>query len=290
MSPEPLEFSLPTGLTLRGLHWNPGAPIRVLALHGWLDNAHSFLPLAKLLPENIQLIAIDQAGHGWSDHRLGHSWYYLADFVRDVELLAKLLQWPKFFLLGHSLGGAVSCMTAAALPTQVRALGVIEGLGPLPGEPQQSASRLQQALTGLNQAASTRLRRHPNPDAATQARLKTNQMLPASAALLVERGLQQIDDGWVWRSDPRLRVASPVRFTEAEIQYLIAGIDCPVLQVMPNPPSAFMSKPHMQRRMAMLKNYRQVDVDGHHHVHMDQPGSCAAAIFPFFIEHQDLLS
>ncbi len=287
MNPEKIELTLPDSITLRGLRWNPGAPVKVLALHGWLDNAHSFLPLARLLPDQIELLAIDQAGHGWSDHRSGHSWYYLADFVRDIDQLTSVLNWNRFSLLGHSLGGAVSCMTAAALAEQVQALAVVEGLGPLPGDPQQSAGRLGEALAGLKQAAKTRLRQHPSPDAAAAARLKTNPMQPASAELLVKRGLQQTDDGWVWRTDTRLRVASPVRFTEIEIQYMLEGIKCPVLQVMPDPPAAFMSIPHMQRRRAMISDYRQIDIPGHHHVHMDNPEPCAAAIFPFLIEHQD---
>ena len=40
-----VSLNTPAGV-LRGLAWpNPGAP-RCLALHGWLDNAASFIPLA----------------------------------------------------------------------------------------------------------------------------------------------------------------------------------------------------------------------------------------------------
>ncbi len=283
MTAESFEQKLPTGLVLRGLRWNAGAKKKVLAIHGWLDNANSFLPMAPFLPDDIELLAIDLAGHGLSDHRTTAGWYYLVDFVRDIGLLVDALQWQSFALLGHSLGGAISCMTTAALPDRVQALAVVEGLGPLSGEPQQAAVRLRESLNGLRQADNTRLRRHANPEAAAQARLKTNRMLPASAQLIVERGLQRLDDGWVWRTDPLLRTASPIRFTESEVLYMLGGIQCPVLQIMPNPPAVFISMPHIQRRAAMIKDYRQVEVKGHHHVHMDDPETCASALFPFLL-------
>lgn len=285
MNATTFEQALPNGLTLRGLRWNEGAPIKVLAIHGWLDNAHSFLPMAQFLPSEIELLAIDLAGHGLSDHRQTGGWYYLMDFVRDTSLLVDVLEWSNFSLLGHSLGGAISCMTAAALPDRLQALAVVEGLGPLSGEPQQAATRLRESINGLRQAKDTQLRRHANPQAATQARLKTNRMLAASAQLIVERGLQQVDDGWVWRTDPLLRTASPIRFTESEVLYMLGGIECPVMQVMPNPPAVFMSMPHIRRRTAMIKNYQQVEIEGHHHVHMDKPEACASALFPFLLNN-----
>ena len=48
---------------LAALGWRQAGLPRVLALHGWLDNAASFAPLAPLL-HGLDLVALDLPGHG----------------------------------------------------------------------------------------------------------------------------------------------------------------------------------------------------------------------------------
>ena len=59
----------------------------VIALHGWLDNAASFTPLANFL-SGIRLIAIDFPGHGKSEHRTGANAYHFVDYAADIILAA----------------------------------------------------------------------------------------------------------------------------------------------------------------------------------------------------------
>ena len=62
-----VELRLPGRVELAALRFNPGAPQRVLALHGWLDNAASFAPLAAAWPD-CEIVALEFAGHGRSGH------------------------------------------------------------------------------------------------------------------------------------------------------------------------------------------------------------------------------
>jgi pimeloyl-ACP methyl ester carboxylesterase len=277
---------LESGLTLCGLRWQAGAPIRVLALHGWLDNANSFAPMAAHLPADIDLLALDLCGHGKSDHRPPGQWYHLVDFAYEAAAIARLLGWQRYHLLGHSLGGATTCLIAAANPGSSISLGLIEGLGPLAGKASDSGLRLRQAWQGLQQSSRDNLRLHDSPESAERARLSQNRMLASSVRLLIERSLQASDGGWQWRSDPRLRLASPVRFTETEILHILQAIECPVLQLLPDPPSTLMSMAIMQRRLAMMRDYRDERLSGYHHLHMDSPAECAARLFRFFQQHE----
>ena len=92
---------------------NHGEGPRVLALHGWLDNAASFVPLAAHL-RGIDLVAIDQPGHGQSAHLPPGTDYSFVGALNAVLDVADALGWDRFALLGHSMGAGIGSMLAAA--------------------------------------------------------------------------------------------------------------------------------------------------------------------------------
>ena len=141
------------GQTLAGLSWDgQGEP--VLALHGWLDNAASYLPLASQWQR--PMVALDFSGHGHSDHRPDGVVTHLVDHVRDVLAVADQLGWQRFSLVGHSMGAGIACLFAAAFPERVSRLVLIEGLGPpsTPGE--EVANTLRKALDDMMALADKR--------------------------------------------------------------------------------------------------------------------------------------
>ena len=123
---ESIRFEV-AGLTFHGLCFGPADGIPVLALHGWLDNAASFTRLGPLLT-GCRVIAVDQRGHGMTDH-LGRP-YHIWDGVPDVIGILDALGWEQAILLGHSMGAAVATLVASAYPDRIQALWLVEGLGP----------------------------------------------------------------------------------------------------------------------------------------------------------------
>ena len=96
--------------------FGPQQGIPVIALHGWLDNANTFARLAPRL-HGLRIVALDLAGHGYSDHRPVGAGYALWDYAHDVLRVAEQLGWQRFALLGHSLGAMVAAgESTGALP------------------------------------------------------------------------------------------------------------------------------------------------------------------------------
>ena len=282
----PAEFTLDTphgrlaGLRRPG---PPGAP-RVLALHGWLDNAASFVPLQQHLP-GIELAALDLPGHGASAHLPPAGEYTIPNTARAVFAAADALGWERFVLLGHSLGGAVASVMAAAMPERIQRLAVIESLGALTEDEADSGRRLRDAFRA-GTAPRRPLRRFRDPAIALKARVAAGGIEESAARLLVERGIAPArggdgPPGFTWRSDPRLTRPTAVRMTEGQVHSILRAIECPVRVVYANPPQPYFPEAQRQARYACLRDASLVTLEGGHHLHMEQPERVADELRQF---------
>ncbi|KFL36072.1 alpha/beta fold hydrolase [Arenimonas donghaensis] len=262
---------------LRGGH---AAGPRLLCLHGWLDNAASFVPLAPFL-DDFDWVALDLPGHGASSHRAPGYDYAFADWLHDVLDVLDALDWPQTNLLGHSMGGAIACVLAAAVPARVQRLALVEALGPVAGDPQQAGQRLRDAVAARRDKPSRPPRTLPDVDTAVAARLLATRMSPAAARLIVERNLRPVPGGFAWRSDPRLTWPNHVRMDETTIQTMLRGIEAPVRVVAADPAPSFFPAPVRAARLACLREGSAVELEGSHHLHMEQPAAVAAALVDF---------
>ncbi|MFU8877585.1 MAG: alpha/beta fold hydrolase, partial [Wenzhouxiangellaceae bacterium] len=225
---------------------------RVLALHGWLDNAFSFRPMWSWL-QKFDLVCMDFPGHGESPARPPAARYHFDDYVFDVLAAADALGWERFHLVGHSLGGAVASVLAAACPDRVDSLSVIEGLGPLSAPPERAAEGWRNAVKASKQRAR---RIHAERSQAIDARVRNSDLSRPAAELLAERGLEPVKGGWQWRHDLRLTWPSTQRYTEPQVLDLIGHIECPALCILSEPRSRVIPAGLIERRMAALPNGR----------------------------------
>lgn len=269
------------------LHWpaaHAGAPT-VLCLHGWLDNAASFVPLAQHL-EGLDLFALDFPGHGHSDHRGPGVRYAFTEYIFDLDAVLDALGWDSAHLLGHSMGGGVACIYAAAAPERVRRIVIADGLGPVSVSESDTVRQLRKSLDWIRRPRRP-LRRFESINEVARARENGFLTISSQAARLIcERAARRIEDEegahYVWRTDPQLRWNTPVMLSEAQILNCLGQVEAPVLSFHAQPWTATHVRGPIAKRQAALRHGIFRDIEGNHHFHMDEAARIAPEIEAFF--------
>ncbi|MCR9160089.1 MAG: alpha/beta fold hydrolase [Nannocystaceae bacterium] len=278
-APQETTLSIP-GFELAARVWGPEDGRRVLALHGWLDNAGTYDGLAPLLP-GCRIAALDLPGHGRSSHAPPGVLYPFVDLVAAAHGALDALGWERCTLMGHSLGAGVSAVLTGTVPERVERLVLLEGVGPLATEPSDAPQRLAGAL-------SEEARRRGRPPTTYPSRAHVAELLkaspsklaPASIETLLVRGLEDVEGGVRWATDRRLRYASRVRFTEPQVLAFLERIACPTLLVFAK--DGFrMPEAIVRARLEAIGQLSRVEVPGRHHVHLDDPRAVAPHVAAF---------
>lgn len=125
---EKLDVALPDG-TLRVLRWGHGSRA-ALAVHGITASAMSWQAVARELPADWSLFAVDLRGRGHSAGLPGP--YGFDQHVTDLVTAAGQLGLDRPVLAGHSLGGYAALLAATRHPDRFGGLLLVDGGLPLP--------------------------------------------------------------------------------------------------------------------------------------------------------------
>ncbi|WP_417331193.1 alpha/beta fold hydrolase [Halomonas cupida] len=256
---------------LAALVWGRAQAPVWLALHGWLDNAASFTRLAPCLAEalDIQIVAIDFAGHGLSEPLPGHHDYALWDYCHDVLDTLDELGLERAPLLAHSMGAGVASLLAAAIPERVERLVLIDGLGALTTPAEELPRELGKSLRAHRRRRSSGPR-YADAEAAVAARVAggATPVRAAEVNEIVARNLRDLPDGSVaLRTDPRLKRPSPVRLTPEQVVAMLAAIECRVL-LIEGREGILGEREWARRSRAAVRQLERHVLDGGHHLHV----------------------
>lgn len=274
----PVSFQLNWG-QVSGLRWGRADGKVILALHGWLDNAHSFLPLAEAflaseLADDYQLVALDWPGHGHSDHRPAGNYYPFLDYVYDVIQICEQQGWQQVAVLAHSMGAFVGNLWAGIEPERVTHLLSVEAFGLL-SSPESAI--LEDIRHGFKSRLKQQGKRRPHyPDLATAvaARAQAGDFSTDLAGVLVERGIEQLAvDDYRFRADGQLRTKSVMRLTPLQIRTIMEAIRCPFRLVLGEHGHKDRLEVALQEWRHAVPQLQVVEVPGGHHVHMEQPNA-----------------
>jgi len=272
-------------LTLTGLAFGDKSDELVLCLHGWLDNAASFLPMMPYL-KGKRVIAIDWTGHGLSSHRSADAHYHFIDYVYDLLLLLEGNQWQNIDIVAHSMGGMISSAFAAAFPEKVKSLTLLDSIGFISSEAEESTEHLRKGMLSrlknneqiLSPAKKKKF--HPSIDSAINARVQVSDLKFEQAKLLVDRGIIESEHGFIWRSDSRLRNTSPYRLTLAQAKQFIQDIKTPVQLIYGDKGLSFVQS-GLKEFAPLFNDFTSHKLIGGHHFHMEAPEETSRQILEF---------
>lgn len=249
----------------------------VLFLHGWLDNAASFIPVISLLqqlaPEG-HFCTIDLPGHGLSSHKSAAN-YSFHDYIDDVYQVLHNLSPNRLVLVGHSLGALIASCYSAAFPEQVAGLVQIEGFLPLTEDAVDSVQRLRKGVLSRQRIRRKPTRSYSSVEEAIEHRARVNQLPGELIEPVVRRGLHQVGAQWRWRHDNKLLCDSLYRQTLQHAQAVMDNIVCPHHVILGD--QGFASLQTDLTHYSGLHGQSSL-IAGGHHCHLQQPLQVAELI------------
>ncbi|XP_044201565.1 serine hydrolase-like protein isoform X1 [Thunnus albacares] len=287
------ELSLPVPWgEIRGKVWGPDHGRPVLCLHGWADNCGSFNTLIPLLPKECRYVAVDLAGHGLSSHRAPGVFYSFPSYVSDVRTVIDALQWSKFSIIGHSMGGNVAGMFSALYPEMVDAVVLLDSYGFLPTDPKELPKLMRQGIEDMLQfekKSKDKKERVYTYEKAVERLFAANPTLSLeSVKILLERGLVQVEGGVVFSRDFRINLKNIVRISLEQSLEMQSRIQASVLVVLAEEgfEKIFAEPDQKKFTSALLQAYRDrnhtvLTVPGDHHVHLNNPVVVAPLVSDF---------
>jgi len=288
--PEEITFEMPWGKVAAKV-WGPPNGRPVLALHGWLDNAATYDALIPLLPTDLRIVCLDIPGHGYSDHYPREIQYHYVDCLPGIQRLAKHLNWETFSIIGHSLGGGLALLFAQIFPEKVEKLVLLDIVRVETTRPETIGIRLRKSVNTILKEEEAIGAGHEKPCSYETALKRTirgsgNSLDAEACKILLSRGITEVDGGFIFRRDRRLRSA-PLDFAPKEDHLILATkVTAEVLIVKSKDGPYFESPECYAEQIEALrtnsKKLEYVEVEGKHHVHLTHPQRIAPHIFKLF--------
>jgi pimeloyl-ACP methyl ester carboxylesterase len=257
---------------LHYLQWNPSGRTSVVLLHGNSANAWWWEPVAREMPSEFRLLALDQRGHGDSEW-VRPAAYTPADYAHDlVGFLRRVMGADdRPILVGHSMGGLSTLAFAAHHGSLARAAVVMDAA--------MTSSRGRDRF--LRRLKSLPLVTYPDLNTAkARFRLMPNEGHIPAAILqaIAEKSLVATDDGrWTMKFDRESFFGGDgINPMEA-----IKKIHIPTLLLRAEM-SRIMTAEAAAAACAANPRVRLVTVPAaHHHLLLEKPAAVAKAIREF---------
>ncbi len=186
------------GCPVHFLAWGPSGHRGLVFVHGGTAHAHWWTHVAAAFADSFRVVALDLSGHGDSGRRDRYSQEQWADEVMAVAAADNIAGAP--VVIGHSMGGFVTIMTAARHGGRLAGAIVCDSPVVEP-DPEIGACQHRQVFRPPRsyetvEEALARFRTVPRQD----------RYLDYVLDHVARRSLERFDGGWRWKFDPRILV------------------------------------------------------------------------------------
>ena len=295
LKPQELTFNLPWGGSIAGKLWGRSdSEKKIIAIHGFLENAGSFDRLVPLLFANDEfsktysILAIDLPGHGYSSTRPDGVPYLFVNYLIDLKRVVNDIGWKKILLMGHSLGGNISSLYAAVLSDQVERLILLDSGAVFALNVDLYFTVLKDIMEDVNSLYIHPItsKEYPTMEAIINRILEGNDKLNEQAAkVLAIRGTKKVENGFTFTRDIRLKSKNPIYFlSETDktlFREIIKHLTMPVLCIIASE-GIYKSVEDLTGPVKDSNEKFGVKiVFGNHHVHTNSPEIVAPLILDF---------
>jgi len=205
----------------------------VLFAHSFAgDLSHWTATLDYLKPQR-RVVAFDFSGHGSSPGALRYSYDELA---KDIGAVADAQQLDSFVLVGHSMGAAIATQFAAAHPSRVTALVLVD---PPPAPGAIPPEQIQQIHDALDSDPYTVIEQFWNQqmfvdarDAVKQRLLDSLRKLPRRAAIDLTRENFAVDSSFALGryAGPKFAIVTPRNDAPLSLHKAVPGVSHAVIE------------------------------------------------------------
>ena len=277
------------GLKLHYWEWGDANEETFVFVHGARDQGRSWEPfIAALIDRGLPIkhaVALDLRGHGDSQWPSMSRGYQHEDFLTDLAGLLKHLDKEPLTIIGHSLGGSMCLLYAAAFPEKVKRLVLLESLGPFARNDDEVPDIMAERLKGRDYVEIPFP--HESLEDAAKSLQKTFPLIPDDVALEMARHGTSFKGGrYRWKYDPILRYRTTTAMSEGQIEAFIRRLRCPILFVY-GTESDFM-KSVRGPRTKLFSEAQIVPIEGAgHHIPHEKPKELADVVVPFLLAGDD---
>jgi pimeloyl-ACP methyl ester carboxylesterase len=255
------------GCPVRYYQWGDRGNPGLVLVHGGAAHSHWWSFLAPLFIQNYCVVSLDLSGHGDSGRRESYPRRTWAEEVMAVIRHAAFVGPP--ILVGHSMGGLVSIVTAALYGDELAGAILVDAPVRKPDPETQEGERGRSFRNPKTYPDLETARRHfrvvpPQPC--------DNQYI---LDYIAERSLRRVESGYTWKFDPRvflLARAEAMHEHLANVRCRVAMIRGELSDVVPTETGEYMYQ--LLRRTAPLVTIPEA----YHHLILDQPLAFVAAL------------